>query len=128
MIDGMVLSFPCIKVNNDLDILESNHAFKTWVGEEKEIKNVLELSNDYDVLKHNQRLLINDKFYDVYTNAVNNCFYLEFIENPYINVKGQVDSNILVGFVLIDNYAEVEENYLLRQNQQEYYCQPVLLH
>lgn len=110
MIDGMVLSFPCIKVNNDLDILESNHAFKTWVGEEKEIKNVLELSNDYDVLKHNQRLLINDKFYDVYTNAVNNCFYLEFIENPYINVKGQVDSNILVGFVLIDNYAEVEEN------------------
>ena len=28
MIDGMVLSFPCIKVNNDLDILESNHAFK----------------------------------------------------------------------------------------------------
>lgn len=38
MIDGMVLSFPCIKVNNDLDILESNHAFKTWVGEEKEIK------------------------------------------------------------------------------------------
>ena len=104
MIDGMVLSFPCIKVNNDLDILESNHAFKTWVGEEKEIKNVLELSNDYDVLKHNQRLLINDKFYDVYTNAVNNCFYLEFIENPYINVKGQVDSNILVGFVLINDY------------------------
>ena len=42
MIDGMVLSFPCIKVNNDLDILESNHAFKTWVGEEKEIKNVQE--------------------------------------------------------------------------------------
>ena len=110
MIDGMVLSFPCIKVNNDLDILESNHAFKTWVGEDKEVKNVLELSNDYDVLKHNQRLFINDKFYDVYTNAVNSCFYLEFIENPYINVKGQVDSNILVGFVLIDNYAEVEEN------------------
>lgn len=110
MIDGMVLSFPCIKVNTDLEIMESNHAFKTWIGEDVFVKNILELIPEYDVLKHSQRLLINDKFYDIYTNSVNNCFYLEFIENPYINAKGQIDCNILVGFVLIDNYAEVEEN------------------
>ena len=38
MIDGMVLSFPCINVKNDLDILESNHYFKTWGGELNEMK------------------------------------------------------------------------------------------
>ncbi len=101
--------FPCVKIDRELKIIDCNSNYKSWNNGLKGVKTIFDLMSEFDADKEKQMALIGGKFYDLYTVPCEDCFNVIFIENPYINSQGQVNSNILVGILLVDNSIEIQE-------------------
>jgi c-di-AMP phosphodiesterase-like protein len=110
MMDKLVLPFPCVKLDKDMQIIETNHAFGNWLNECKEPKTLSDIVGEVSLDKHTQRIKLEGKYYDMYVSDYDEGHYVFFIHNPYINKDGMVESHVMVALLLIDNYAEVEEN------------------
>lgn len=110
MNDKLVLPFPCIKINDNMEIVDTNHAFLGWLNEHNSASTIYDIVPEFKEDKHIQRLAVEGKFYNIYVTDIEGGHYVMFIHNPYINKDGMVNSHIMVALLLIDNYAEVEEN------------------
>ncbi len=110
MKDTITLPFPYVHIDFELNIDESNSRYRSWVKDIDAYKNIKDLMPEYSIDKEKQRALIGDKYYELYTTGDKTGYNVIFIENPYINNAGQVDSNILVGLLMLDNYAEIQED------------------
>lgn len=101
--------FPYVKLDKELNIIDYNSVYKEWSKDMKGVKTIFQLMSDFDVDKRKQMTCVGDKYFDLYTNPEGDCFNVIFIENPYVNSKGCVNSNILVGLLLVDNSLEIQE-------------------
>lgn len=106
---NMVLPFPYLKINKDLDIIDCNSEYKALIGESN-IKKAVDLIPDFNTDSSKFLSLIGEKYYDVMVAQDGDCYNVFLIENPNINDSGYPKSNILIGVLIIDNYAEVQEN------------------
>lgn len=103
------IPFPCVKLNKELKIIDCNSCYKSWDNGLKGVKTIFDLMPEFDADREKQMALVGEKHYDLYTISDEDCFNVIFIENPYINSYGQVNSNILVGILLVDNSIEIQE-------------------
>lgn len=110
MKDIITLPFPYVHLNFELNIDENNSLYKSWVKDLEKYENIKDLMPEYSIDKYKQRALIGDKYYELYTTKDKTGYNVIFIENPYINNAGQVDTNILVGLLMLDNYTEIQED------------------
>ncbi len=107
--DLITIPFPYINLDFELNIVDSNSLYKSWVKDEKFVS-IKELMPEYSVDRPQQRALIGDKYYELFTTKYSKGYSVFFVENPYINNVGQIASNILVGILTLDNYAEIQED------------------
>lgn len=103
------IPFPYISIDAALTIVDYNHAYKKWIEGFDDIKTIFDLMPEFDADRPQQRALIGEKYYDLYTNPNGEGFNVIFIENPYINSKGMLCTNILIGMVIVDNSIEIQE-------------------
>ncbi len=109
MNERIAVPFPYVGLDTALNIVEYNSVYKKWVEGFKDIKTIFDLMPEFDADKAEQRALIGEKYYDLYTMADGEGINVIFIENPYINSKGMLCTNILIGMVIIDNSIEIQE-------------------
>ncbi len=106
----MILPFPYLKINKDLEIIDCNKEFAELFKKEQNITTVKDIVPNFSLEQSNILSLIGEKYYDVKVAEDNENYNVFLMENPYINDKGVPKSNILIGLLIIDNYAEVQEN------------------
>lgn len=109
MNEFIAIPFPYVKLDKELNIIDFNSKYKNWGNNLKGIKTIFELMPEFDVDQKKQRALIGDRYYDLYTTPCDDSFNVVFVENPYVNNQGHVNSNILVGILLVDNSLEIQE-------------------
>lgn len=107
---NMILPFPYFKINKDLQIIDYNKAFSELFKKLPRKDTVIDIVPDFNLEQSYMLSLIGEKYYDIRTAKDNEDYNIFLIENPYINDKGVPKSNILIGLLIIDNYAEVQEN------------------
>lgn len=108
--DSMVLPFPFLKINKDFEIMGGNNAYEKLVNNAENIRVVTDIIPNFSLENKKILSLIGEKYYDVYYAEEKDGYNVFIVENPYINDKGYPKSNILVGLLIIDNYAEIQEN------------------
>lgn len=106
----LILPFPYLKINKDLQIIDYNNAFSELFKKEQNISTVTDIVPNFTFEQSNILSLIGEKYYDVRIAKDKEYYNLFLTENAYINDKGVPKSNILIGLLIIDNYAEVQEN------------------
>lgn len=109
MKENISVPFPYVKLDKELNIIDYNSVYKEWSRGMKGVKTIFDFMSEFDVDVKKQMTNIDGKYYDLYTTPEGDCFNVIFIENPYVNNKGCVNSNILVGLVLVDNSLEIQE-------------------
>lgn len=109
MNESISIPFPYVKLNEKLDIVDYNSEYKSWNDNYKNTKTIFDLTSDFDADKKKQIALISGKAYDLYTTVCGEFFNVIFIENSYVGSDGCVQSNILVGILLVDNSIEIQE-------------------
>ncbi len=109
MNERIAVPFPYVGLDKTLNIVEYNSVYKKWIEGFKDIKTIFDLMPEFDADKAEQRALIGEKYYDLYTMADGEGKNVIFVENPYINSKGMLCTNILIGMVIIDNSIEIQE-------------------
>ena len=109
MKENISIPFPYVKLDKELNIIDYNSRYKEWSKGLKGVKTIFQLMSDFDVDKKKQMACVDGKYYDLYTNPESDCFNVIFVENSYVNNKGCVNSNILVGLLLVDNSLEIQE-------------------
>ena len=108
MKENISIPFPYVKLDKELNIIDYNSRYKEWSKGLKGVKTIFQLMSDFDVDKKKQMACVDGKYYDLYTNPESDCFNVIFVENSYVNNKGCVNSNILVGLLLVDNSLEIQ--------------------
>ncbi len=103
------IPFPCVKLDEKLNIVDYNSIYKNWNENIKRTKSIFDIAPEFDVDRPKQFTVVDDKVYDLYTTHCEDCFNVIFVENPYLNNDGCVQSNILVGILLVDNSIEIQE-------------------
>ncbi len=109
MNERIAVPFPYVGLDKSLNIVEYNSVYKKWIEGFKDIRTIFDLMPEFDADKAEQRALIGEKYYDLYTMTDGEGINVIFIENPYINSKGMLCTNILIGMVIIDNSIEIQE-------------------
>ena len=104
------IPFPGVRVNNDLDITQYNQYFQKWIDSAPELNNIKKLVPDYKQGLYKQTLPVGEEYYDIYSVDEKDCTSIVFVQNRNIDAQGHVASNVLICLLLLDNYAEVEEN------------------
>lgn len=105
----IVIPFPYIKINKGGEIIDSNEKYHKLIGE-RTINNVADIIPNYSPDKEKALALIGEKYYDIVTSENGENHDIFIIENPYINDFGVPACNVMVGLLMLDNYAEVQEN------------------
>lgn len=103
------LPFPYVKINKELNIIEFNKAYSKLVENAHSIKSIKDIVPNFDPENNKILTLIGEKYYDVQYTENEYGYDVFIMENPNINDMGIPCSNILVGLLILDNYAEVQE-------------------
>lgn len=103
------IPFPCVKLDEKLNIVDFNSVYKNWNENINKTNAIFDIVPEFDVDRPKQFAVVGDKAYDLYTTHCEDFFYVIFVENPYLNGEGCLQSNILVGILLVDNSIEIQE-------------------
>lgn len=107
---GIILPFPYVKINKEFQIIDFNDAYSNLINNKEDIKCIEDLVPNFDINNKKVLTLIGDNYYDVIYSSDGEDYDVFLLKNPYINDLGIPCSNILVGLLMLDNYAEVQEN------------------
>ncbi len=106
----MILPFPYLKINKDLQVIDYHDAFTMMFKNMKSVSTVTDIVPNFTLEQSKILSLIGEKYYDVRVAEDKDGYNVFITENPYINDKGVPKSNVLMGLLIIDNYAEIQEN------------------
>lgn len=106
----IILPFPYLKINKNMEVIDFNNACAKLCENMDNINNITDIIPDFDFGQSKILSFIGEKYYDVTITKSKECYNVFLVENPYISDQGFPDSNILIGLLTIDNYAEVQEN------------------
>ncbi|MGN1318844.1 MAG: DHH family phosphoesterase [Lachnospirales bacterium] len=106
----IILPFPYVKIDKDLNVVEFNKVFEELFENWDLIKSIMDIVPNFSLDNKKTLSLIGDKYYDVVYTENEDCYDVFIMENTNINDMGIPRSNILVGLLILDNYAEVQEN------------------
>lgn len=103
------IPFPCVKLDEKLNIVDFNSVYKNWNENINKTNAIFDIVPEFDVDRPKQFAVVGNKAYDLYTTHCEDFFNVIFVENPYLNGEGCLQSNILVGILLVDNSIEIQE-------------------
>lgn len=102
------LPFPYLKINKELEIINTNDAFSKLLIENN-IQHITDIVPKFNA-DEKMLCLIGEKYYDVFCSRNGEFYDVFFIEDNNISDQGIINSNILIGILILDNYAEVQES------------------
>lgn len=106
------IPFPAVVIDCDIKILSHNFLFKnTFFNDKDETPHLLtDIFEEFKLEMGVQNTIINEKCYQIYTSKKEELYNVFFVEVISATTELAISGKVMVGLIMIDNYAEVQES------------------